>query len=97
MYVKGDYDFKYIKPLSVIGVFLIRTAIDSNPSETRGLDGALAEIVQQPFGPWILGAFAIWIYRERLMHNKRRPSGLFTYRTILCGGTTRTMNPLLPA
>ncbi|MED4727131.1 DUF1206 domain-containing protein [Aneurinibacillus migulanus] len=73
MYVKGEYDFKCIKPLSAIGVFLIRTAIDSNPSETCGLDGALAEIAQQPFGPWLLGAVAIWIYREQLMHNKRRP------------------------
>lgn len=43
----------------VIGVFLIMTAWKSNPNDTKGLDGALAALIKQPFGKWILGAVAI--------------------------------------
>jgi hypothetical protein len=43
----------------VIGLFLIVAALQSNPGEARGIDGALAALAQQSFGPVILGAVAI--------------------------------------
>lgn len=42
----------------IIGVFVIRAALQSDPSETRGLGGALAELASQPYGPWLLGFVA---------------------------------------
>lgn len=44
---------------AIIGIFLIRTAIQADPDETKGLDGALAEVVKQPFGPWLLSIVAL--------------------------------------
>lgn len=44
---------------AIIGGFLVLAAIRSNPQEARGLDGALATIASQPFGPWLLGAAAV--------------------------------------
>jgi len=42
----------------LIGVFLVRAALQTNPGEARGLGGALATLAQQPFGPWLLGVVA---------------------------------------
>jgi Na+/proline symporter len=42
----------------IIGIFLIRAAMQINPSAARGLGGALATLAQQPFGPWLLGVVA---------------------------------------
>lgn len=42
----------------VIGSFLIMAAIQSDPSQTRGLGGALRALARQPYGPWLLGATA---------------------------------------
>lgn len=42
----------------LIGYFLLETALDYNPRETTGLDGALARVHHQPFGPWLLGLVA---------------------------------------
>jgi hypothetical protein len=44
---------------AIIGFFLIRTAIQANPAETKGLDGALAELAKQPFGPVLLTVVAL--------------------------------------
>lgn len=44
---------------AIIGIFLIRTAIQADPDETKGLDGALAELVKQPFGPVLLTIVAL--------------------------------------
>ncbi|MCA1022252.1 DUF1206 domain-containing protein [Halobacillus litoralis] len=41
--------------LGLIGFFFIRTAMTSNPDEAKGMDGALSEISQQPFGQILLG------------------------------------------
>jgi hypothetical protein len=43
---------------SLVGVFLIKAAIDYNPSKAVGLDGALAKIVHQSYGPFLLGLVA---------------------------------------
>ncbi len=42
----------------MIGLFLIVAALRTNAGEARGLDGVLATLAQQPFGPWLLGAVA---------------------------------------
>lgn len=42
----------------LVGYFLVRTAIDFNPSNAVGVDGALARLRHQPLGPWILGLVA---------------------------------------
>ncbi|NEQ32770.1 MAG: DUF1206 domain-containing protein [Leptolyngbya sp. SIO4C5] len=43
----------------IIGGFLIRAAITADPSEARGLSGALQTLQQQAYGPWLLGLVAI--------------------------------------
>jgi len=43
----------------LIGVFLAKAAIQFDPKEARGLDGALLELTQQPFGRLILGGVAV--------------------------------------
>lgn len=42
----------------IIGYFLLRTAIDFNPPDAVGVDGALAQVHHEPFGPWLLGLVA---------------------------------------
>ena len=42
----------------LIGYFLIRAAIDYNPDEAVGLDGALAALGQASYGPLLLGLVA---------------------------------------
>ncbi len=43
----------------LIGVFLLRAAIQSDASEARGLEGALDTVARQPYGPWLLALVAI--------------------------------------
>jgi hypothetical protein len=42
----------------LVGVFLIKAAIDYKPSKAVGLDGALAKIVHYSYGPFLLGIVA---------------------------------------
>jgi hypothetical protein len=42
----------------LIGVFLIKAAIDYNPSKAVGLDGALAKLEHHSYGPYLLGVVA---------------------------------------
>jgi hypothetical protein len=42
----------------LVGAFLIKAAIDYKANEAIGLDGALAKLYNQAFGPWLLGAVA---------------------------------------
>jgi hypothetical protein len=44
---------------AMIGLFLVESAINANPSDVRGFDGALLVIAQQPLGPWLLGIVAL--------------------------------------
>jgi hypothetical protein len=51
----------------LIGLFLIRAAVEFNANEAVGLDGALQRLAQQPAGPWLLaltalGLFAFGVY-----------------------------------
>ena len=42
----------------LVGVFLIKAAIDYNPNNAVGLDGALAKIAHASYGPFLLGIVA---------------------------------------
>jgi hypothetical protein len=42
----------------LIGVFLIKAAIDYNPNKAVGLDGALAKLAHNSYGPVLLGIVA---------------------------------------
>jgi Domain of Unknown Function (DUF1206) len=43
---------------SLIGVFLLKAAVEYEPQEAIGLDGALQKVVQASYGPWLLGLVA---------------------------------------
>jgi len=43
---------------SLVGVFLIKAALDFNSRKAVGLDGALAKLVHQSYGHWLLGVVA---------------------------------------
>ena len=43
----------------LVGIFLLKAAIDYKADEAIGLDGALAKLYDQPYGPWLLGAVAV--------------------------------------
>jgi uncharacterized protein DUF1206 len=56
---------------ALIGAFLARAAIEFDPKEARGLDGALLSLTQQPYGRLILGgiavglaAFGLWCFAQ---------------------------------
>ncbi len=42
----------------LIGVFLMKAAVEFDPSEAEGLDGALARLADQPYGQLLLGVTA---------------------------------------
>lgn len=44
---------------AVMGVFFVQAALHADPSEARGLGGALATLASQPFGPYLLGVVAL--------------------------------------
>jgi hypothetical protein len=43
----------------LIGIFLIKAAVDYNPRAAVGLDGALAKSVHLSYGPALLGIVAV--------------------------------------
>lgn len=43
---------------ALVGYFLIRTAVEFNASKALGVDGALAEVHRQAYGPWLLALVA---------------------------------------
>ena len=44
---------------AIIGVLLIEAARSADPEEARGLAGALSTLLEQPYGPWLLGLVAV--------------------------------------
>jgi Domain of Unknown Function (DUF1206) len=42
----------------LVGIFLVRAALDYDPDEAVGLDGALQKLAHQTFGPLLLGIVA---------------------------------------
>src|SRR5260370_7070908 len=43
---------------ALVGVFLIKAAADYSSNKAVGLDGALANLAHQSYGPFLLGVFA---------------------------------------
>jgi uncharacterized protein DUF1206 len=43
----------------MLGFFVLQAALHVDPKQAKGLDGALATLAAQPFGPWLLGAVAL--------------------------------------
>ena len=43
----------------LVGGFLIQAAWHYDSTQAEGLDGVLQSLIQQPFGPWLLGAVAL--------------------------------------
>ena len=43
----------------LIGVFLIKAAVEYDPQDAIGLDGALQKLAQQSYGSWLLGLVAV--------------------------------------
>lgn len=44
---------------SIVGFFLIQSALKHNPSEAKGLDQALRVLIEQPYGAFMLGIVAL--------------------------------------
>jgi len=42
----------------LVGVFLLKAAVEYDPKEAVGLDGALAKLLDRPYGPLMLGVVA---------------------------------------
>jgi hypothetical protein len=42
----------------LIGALVIKAAVDFNPNDAVGLDGALGRLQHEPYGPYLLGAVA---------------------------------------
>ena len=45
----------------VLGVLFVVAGVTFDPDKTGGLDVALRTLLDQPFGPWLLGAVAVGI------------------------------------
>jgi Domain of Unknown Function (DUF1206) len=64
---------------AVLGWFLVRAAVQYDPAEAKGLDGALRTLADRPYGPFLLGAVAVGlaIYGAfaMLSARHRRPPG----------------------
>jgi hypothetical protein len=46
----------------VIGIFLIKSGLEADPSQARDLGAALQEVQQQPFGKYLLGGIAVGLF-----------------------------------
>ena len=51
----------------IVGGFLVLAAVQSDAAEVRGLGGALATVLQQPFGPYLLGLVALGLIAYGLL------------------------------
>lgn len=46
---------------TLVGVFVVRAAVQFDPQQSRGLDAALQELASQPFGTWLLTLVALGV------------------------------------
>lgn len=44
---------------ALTGLFLMVAAYTNNPGKAQGIDGVFSSLLQQPFGPWLLGIVAL--------------------------------------
>ncbi len=47
--------------IGIVGVLFVYAAVSHEPKKSGGLDDALHTVLQQPFGPFLLGAIALGI------------------------------------
>ncbi len=45
--------------VGIIGFLAVLGAIHSNPQQVGGINSSLAYLIQQPYGPWLLGIIAL--------------------------------------
>ena len=57
--------------IGLVGAFLIEAAVTTDPQQAKGLDAALRSVLEQPYGPVLLGltavgvlAYALWSFIE---------------------------------
>ena len=43
---------------SLIGIFVVKAALDYNPRDAIGIDGALQKLAHASYGPYLLGVTA---------------------------------------
>jgi hypothetical protein len=48
--------------LALVGAFLVRAAVQYDPSEANGIDGALKKLAAASYGTWLLVAVAIGLF-----------------------------------
>ncbi len=51
---------------SLIGAFVIKAAVEYDPQEALGFDGALQKLAQQAYGHWLLGVTAAGLFAYAL-------------------------------
>ena len=56
----------------LVGIFLVKAAVDYAPSAAVGLDGALAKLLHQSYGSYLLGIVAAGLDRVRALLAERR-------------------------
>jgi len=67
--------------IGIAGGFLVVAALRFDPNEATGLGGALQTLLQEPFGPWLLGAAALGLVAYGLLmlavaHDGRNAPGI---------------------
>ena len=75
---------------TLIGVFVIRAALQYDPKEAIGLDGALQKLARADYGPYLLGLTAAGPDRVRRLLPGRRA---LPRRLGLIGGRYTTPPP----
>lgn len=70
---------------SLIGIFITKAAVDYNPKDAIGLDGALQKLADASYGPYLLGITAAGLicYGLYCLVDAR-------YRDVSMGGSTRS-------
>ena len=43
----------------LVGLFLLSAAYHHDPQQAQGIEGVLTDLVQRPYGPWLLGIVAL--------------------------------------
>jgi hypothetical protein len=67
---------------TLVGIFIVKAAVDYNSKEAIGLDGALQKLANRSYGPWLLGitAAGLLAYGVFCLVDAR-------YRDVSTGGT----------